>query len=52
MVNMTAGMRKNDFSRRFWLDMRNLMMKKQTIWSVLWYNTYIFNEKQEIYSAI
>ncbi len=31
MVKMTAGMRKNDSNRHFWLNMRNLMMKKQTI---------------------
>lgn len=38
MVKMTIGMRKNDFNRHFWLNMRNMVTKKQTIQQYIWYN--------------
>lgn len=49
---ITNGMRKNDFIRYFWLEMRNLMTKKHTMPRKVWYNIYIFKGKMLNYSAI
>lgn len=46
MCKITTGMRKNDFSRYFWLKMRNLMMKKHAISEKVCYNIYIFKGKR------
>lgn len=45
MVKITNEMRKNVFIRYFWLNMRNLMMKKLTIQKNIWYNIHMFKGK-------
>lgn len=51
MYKTTGETHENSFARCFWLDMRILMANKITIRRKRWYNTYIFDEKNMIYSA-
>lgn len=51
MVKITNETRKNVLVRYFWLNMRNLMMKKLTIQKNIWYNGHTFKGKKGFCSA-